>query len=89
MNKKNVDEILKNLEISYAYNLAERDRIKKKNGVCSYGYDSYNSKVSFIEDVYCDILGLSSLDKSGKSLMRRLRKQAKRGPVYKYTRKLK
>ncbi len=87
MAKKKVDEILKNLEFDYAYHLAKRDRLKKENGVCSYGYDSHLSKASFIEDIYCDIFGLSSIDKLGKSLIRRLRKQAKRSSTYKDIRK--
>ncbi|MCI9653981.1 MAG: hypothetical protein HFG91_06540 [Acholeplasmatales bacterium] len=84
--KKNVDEILKEMDWKYAYSLGRRDRAKKKS-FDSFGENYHRGRISMIEDLYCNILGIDVLDKTGRSLIRHLRKKARKGKLYRSVKK--
>lgn len=86
MKKKNVDEILKDLDCSYAYHLGRKE-VAMKKGFDTFSENYHRGALGVIEDIYCSALGIDSLDKTGQSFIRHLRKRMKRSSVYKKTRK--
>lgn len=83
MGKKNVDEILKSLNSDYSYYLG--DNVGRE--ITSFKRDYNNGRIAQIEDLYCQILGISRIDKTGKAFIRNLKKKAMRSSMFKKMRK--